>query len=168
MIKMKKDRINIIFAICILIVCFFVLVGCRTTTPTTPTTKTEIKTIIQRDTTIVFDTIVKVRPDSSLLVLYAECDSNNSLLLSELKAMQGARAKIKYECIDNYINVECLCDSLELEVEKQKTINKYITEQYIEQQKIITEKDSFIKRLGWICIGMLLMLIVMLILIFKR
>lgn len=166
---MTRKEINTIFAICILIVCFlFLLVGCRTTTPTTPTTKTEIKTIIQRDTTIVFDTIVKIRPDSSLLMLYAECDSNNNLLLSELKTMQGARAKIKYECIDNYINVECLCDSLELEVEKQKTINKYITEQYIEQQKTIVEKDSFIKKMGWICVGMLLMLIVMLILILKK
>lgn len=163
--KMTRKEINTIFAICILIVCFLFLVGCRTSTPTT---KTEIKTIIQRDTTIVFDTIVKIRPDSSVLMLYAECDSNNNLLLSELEMIQGARAKIKYEYIDNYINVECLCDSLELEIEEQKTINKYITEQYIEQQKTIVEKDSFIKKLGLICVGMLLMLIVMLILILKK
>lgn len=162
---MKRDIINIIFAICILIVCFLFLVGCRMSTPTA---KTEIKTIIQRDTTIVFDTIVTISPDSSLLMLYAECDSNNSLLLSELKAMQGVRAKNKYKYIDNYIYVDCLCDSLEVEIEDQKTINKYITEQYIEQQKTITEKDSFIKRLEWIGVGMLLMLIVMLILLLKK
>lgn len=162
---MTRKEINTIFAICILIVCFLFLVGCRTTAPTT---KTEIKTRIQKDTTIVFDTIVKIRPDSSLLLLYAECDSNNNLLLSELKTMQGARARIKYEHIDNSIYVNCLCDSLEVEIENQKTINKYITEQYIEQQKTIVEKDSFIKRLGFVCVGMLLMLIVMLILIFKR
>lgn len=161
---MTRKEINTIFAICILIICFLFLVGCRITAPTT---KTEIKTI-QRDTTIVFDTIVKIRPDSSLLLLYAECDSNNNLLLSELKTMQGARAKIKYKYIDNYIYVDCLCDSLEVEIENQKTINKYITEQYIEQQKTIVEKDSFIKRLGLVCVGMLLMLIVMLILILKR
>lgn len=163
MIQIK--RINIIFVICILIVCFLFLVECRTSAPIA---KTEIKTIIQRDTTIVFDTIVKIRPDSSLLTLYAECDSNNNLLLSELKTMQGERAKIKYEHIDNYIYIDCLCDSLEFEIEYQKTINKYITEQYIEQQKTIVEKDSFIKRLGFVCVGMLLMLVVMLILILKR
>lgn len=163
--QMKRERVNIIFAICILIVCFLFLVGCRTSTPTT---KTDIKTIIQIDTTIVFDTIVTIRPDSSLLMLYAECDSNNSLLLSELSSIQGDRAKIKYKYVDKYIYIDCLCDSLEVEIEQQKTINKYITEQYIEQQKTITEKDSFIKRLGWICVGMVMMLIVMLILLLKK
>lgn len=161
---MTRKEINTIFAICILIV-FLFLVGCRTTAPIA---KTEIKTIIQRDTTIVFDTIVKIRPDSSFLMLYTKCDSTNKLLLSELTTRHGDRSKIKYKYIDNYIYIDCLCDSLEVEIEDQKTINKYITEQYIEQQKTIVEKDSFIKKLGFICIGMLLMLIVMLILIFKR
>lgn len=161
---MIRKEINTIFAICILIVCFLFLVGCRTTAPTA---KTEIKHILQKDTIIIFDTIVKIRPDSSLLLLYAECDSNNILLLSELKTMQGTRAKTKYKYIDNYIYVDCLCDSLEVEIKDQKTINKYITEQYIELQKTIVEKDSFIKRLGWICVGMLL-IVIMLILIFKR
>lgn len=161
---MGRNVINTILVICI-IVCFLLLVGCRISTPIT---KIETKTIIQRDTTIVFDTIVKIRPDSSLLMLYAVCDSNNNLLLSALMQVQGDRSNVKYKYIDNIIYIECLCDSLEVEIEDQKTINKYITEQYVEQQKMIVEKDSFIKRLGLICIGMILMLIVMLILIFKR
>jgi len=163
MVKRKIIKI-IIFLFVIL---FFIL-SCGCSRNTAPITKIERQTIIQRDTTIVFDTIVKIRPDSCLLMLYTKCDSNNNLLLSELATMQGDRAKIKYKYIDNYIYINCLCDSLEIEIEDQKTINKYITEQYIEQQKTIVEKDSFIKKMGFICLGMLLMLIVMLILIFKR
>lgn len=162
---MKRKIIKII--VFLFVILFFVLSN-RCSISTAPITKIERQTIIQRDTTIVFDTIVKIRPDSCLLMLYTKCDSNNNLLLSELATMQGDRAKIKYKYIDNYIYINCLCDSLEIEIEDQRTINKYITEQYIEQQKTIVEKDSFIKKMGFICLGMLLMLIVMLIFIFKR
>lgn len=162
---MKRKIIKIL--VFLFVILFFVL-SCGCSRNTAPITKIERQTIIQRDTTIVFDTIVKIRPDSCLLMLYTKCDSNNNLLLSELATMQGDRAKIKYKYIDNYIYINCLCDSLEIEIEDQKTINKYIIEQYIEQQKTIVEKDSFIKKMGFICIGMLLMLIVMLILFFKR
>lgn len=162
---MKRKIIKII--VFLFVILFFVL-SCGCSRNTAPITKNERQTIIQRDTTIVFDTIVKIHPDSCLLMLYTKCDSNNNLLLSELATMQGDRAKIKYKYIDNYIYINCLCDSLEIEIEDQRTINKYITEQYIEQQKTIIEKDSFIKKMGFICLGMLLMLIVLLILFFKR
>ena len=164
---MKRKIIKILAFLFVIL--FFVL-SCGCSRNTAPITKIERQTIIQRDTTIVLDTLVKIRPDSCLLILYSKCDSNNNLLLSELATMQGDRAKIKYKYIDNYIYINCLCDSLEIEIEDQRTINKYITEQYIDQQKTIVEKDSFIKRLSLVCVCMLLLLllIAMLILILKR
>lgn len=162
---MKKKVKIIAFS---LLFCFLFFVMCGCSRKIAPIQNIKKITTIEKDTIIKFDTIVSVRADSSLLLLYAECDSNNNLLLSELKTLRGNRAKIKFNSFDNYIYVNCLCDSLEIEIKKQKTINKYITEQYIERQKVLTEKDSFIKRLGLVCVGMLLMCIVLIVFTFKK
>lgn len=148
--------------ILLLFVLLFLLVGCSQRTAPAIFTQT----ITQKDTIICIDTIVSVRPDSAQLLLLAKCDSSKQILFSELSERGGERARVQWRVRDNYVYIDCYCDSLEVEVEQYKIINRHVVERYTEATR---EKSDYKRKyynaliyagvLGVLCVLLLIILI---------
>lgn len=87
------------------ILLIFILLSCKTQ-------REFINTIIERDTTIIFnDSLIVIPADSAFIKAYFECDSNNNVIMSELAMMKGRKVTPLIRYKDNWLTVVAEVDS---------------------------------------------------------
>lgn len=98
--------------------------------------KEKTDTII-RDTTIINYTDTVIKPDSSIIRAYLECDSNNNVIIKQINEYKGQYTSTTLRLKNNVLYIKSLTDSI-------KTLNKTIERlRYQSIYHTIIVKDTF-------------------------
>lgn len=127
---------------------------------------------IRTEKEIIRDTVITIQPDSAVLEAMLMCDSNNQVLLRQLKVYEGKRLSydVTIDSTNRALKVVCQEDSIREKVQvKDKLIQdstKVTTTEYVEVEKPMTAWNHFLIVCGWILlIGVVSAVIILVIII---